>query len=205
MVLQSLDPSDLHWYSTPRISTHPQPSRDGPCEIPHTANSPRETRFPLACLGQRLGWVWGSSAVAWPGHPDKAFTHPARGAIPPPPLSLTNTLASPPKQHRSSRGASGREFYGASPQTGLTPKEIFNIESQVGEQGRAVIWYQVSPIPAKLQKAGSLQWGMIILCFLIARDATGQTISHSKWLFKLFPKAQGNNIKIRWKGWVLFN
>lgn len=99
MVLQSLDPSDLHWHSTPRISTHPQPSRDGPCEIPHKANSHRETRFPLACMGQRLGWVRGSSAVAWPGHPDKAFTHPARGAAPRVPFLLLLSHAQTPSHH----------------------------------------------------------------------------------------------------------
>lgn len=49
--------------------------------------------------------------------------------------------------------ASRREFCGAPPQTGLTPKEIFNIESQVGEQGRAVIWYQVSSHPCTTAKS----------------------------------------------------
>lgn len=63
-------------------------------------------------MGQRLARVQGGSAAAQPGHPDKAFTHPARGAAPrmpfaptsPPPHSLTNTLASPAAQHRGLDG-----------------------------------------------------------------------------------------------------
>lgn len=152
------------------LSTHPQPS--GPRRILRSANSDEETRFPLASMGQRLASVWGGSATARPGHPDKAFAHPARGAAPkmpltparPPPRLLTNTLASPPAQHRGLGGGPGREFCGVSPQTGPrqeTPKEIFNIGSEVGAEGRAVIFSRSFPIPAQLPKQALCDEGLL--------------------------------------------
>lgn len=74
-------------------------------------------------MGQRLAWARGGSAAARPGHPDKAFPHPAGGAAPrmpsappsPPPCSLTNTLASPPARHGGLGRGPGKEFCGVSP------------------------------------------------------------------------------------------
>lgn len=102
-VVFCMDPSILPWCPAPRMASSTHPQLSGPWRITHTANSNKETRFPLACMGQRLAWVWGGSAVAWPGHPNKAFAHPAWGAAPwmlfvstsPPPHLLTNTPASP--------------------------------------------------------------------------------------------------------------